>query len=231
MIVTLKIFLVFCQKRFFIFLVSWQKTIIIIHVELRLRSQSFFKGSEFSSSEVSRSEFSRTRNFRTLEKWSASDELGWKSLADHVLDNRKRIIKMHDIDCCTVLGVQVFFCYITRKWNNFAVSLIIFVHVVFVLVLNKNAENRLPVFNYQGGIVAWFDTWALVTTIVIHVELPLKFQSFFKGSELSRSEFSRSEVWSFEVSVFETPVFSLWDISKPDIETFIEQANLHHPTV
>ena len=26
-------------------------------------------------------------------------------------------------------------------------------------------------------------------------------------------------------------VFSLWDISKPDIETFIEQANLHHPTI
>ena len=26
-------------------------------------------------------------------------------------------------------------------------------------------------------------------------------------------------------------LFSLWDISKPDIETFIEQANLHHPTI
>ena len=26
-------------------------------------------------------------------------------------------------------------------------------------------------------------------------------------------------------------VFSLWDISEPDIETFIEQANLHHPTI
>ena len=26
-------------------------------------------------------------------------------------------------------------------------------------------------------------------------------------------------------------VLSLWDISKPDIETFIEQANLHHPTI
>ena len=33
--------------------------IILIHVELRLKSQSFFKGSEFSSSELSRSEFSR----------------------------------------------------------------------------------------------------------------------------------------------------------------------------
>ena len=25
-------------------------------------------------------------------------------------------------------------------------------------------------------------------------------------------------------------VFSLWDISKPDIETFIKKANLYHPT-
>ena len=25
--------------------------------------------------------------------------------------------------------------------------------------------------------------------------------------------------------------FSLWDISKPDNEAFIEQANLHHPTI
>ena len=26
-------------------------------------------------------------------------------------------------------------------------------------------------------------------------------------------------------------IFSLWDISKPDIETYIEQANSHHPTI
>ena len=25
--------------------------------------------------------------------------------------------------------------------------------------------------------------------------------------------------------------FSLWDMSKPDSEAFIEQANLHHPTI
>ena len=57
---------------------------------------------------------------------------------------------MYDIDHCTVLGVQVFFfCYITRKGNNFAIVLI-----MFVLVLNKNPENRLPVINYQRRIVA-----------------------------------------------------------------------------
>ena len=26
-------------------------------------------------------------------------------------------------------------------------------------------------------------------------------------------------------------IFSLWDMSKPDIEALIEQANLHHPTI
>ena len=26
-------------------------------------------------------------------------------------------------------------------------------------------------------------------------------------------------------------MFSLWDMSKPDIEAFIEQANLHHPAI
>ena len=26
-------------------------------------------------------------------------------------------------------------------------------------------------------------------------------------------------------------IFSLWDISTPDIDAFIEQANLHHPTI
>ena len=36
--------------------------------------------------------------------------------------------------------------------------------------------------------------------IYIHVEMRLQFQSFFKGSEVSRSEFSRSEVSRSEFS-------------------------------
>jgi len=36
--------------------------------------------------------------------------------------------------------------------------------------------------------------------IYIHVELRLQFQSFFKGSEVSRSELSRSEVSRSEFS-------------------------------
>ena len=38
---------------------------------------------------------------------------------------------------------------------------------------------------------------------------------------------SKPTVWKRYID----DVFSLWDISKPDIETFIEQANLRHPTI
>ena len=54
---------------------------------------------------------------------------------------------------------------------------------------------------YLTSLYFW---WWQPPIIYIHVELRLQFQSFFKGSEVSRSEFSRSEVWSFEVWVFET---------------------------
>ena len=38
---------------------------------------------------------------------------------------------------------------------------------------------------------------------------------------------SKPTVWKRYID----DVFSLWDISKPDIETFIEEANLHHATI
>ena len=38
---------------------------------------------------------------------------------------------------------------------------------------------------------------------------------------------SKPTVWKRYID----DVFSLWDISKPDIETFIEEANLHHPII
>ena len=37
----------------------------------------------------------------------------------------------------------------------------------------------------------------------------------------------RTTVWKCYIH----DIFSLWDMSKPDIETFIEEANLHHPTI
>ena len=41
----------------------------------------------------------------------------------------------------------------------------------------------------------------------------------------SFSCFFRTTVWKRH------DIFSLWDMSKPDIEAFTEQANLHHPTI
>ena len=43
---------------------------------------------------------------------------------------------------------------------------------------------------------------------------------------LSKSVF-KPTVWKRYID----DIFSLWEISKPDIETFIEQANSHHPTI
>ena len=43
---------------------------------------------------------------------------------------------------------------------------------------------------------------------------------------LSKTVF-RTAVWKCYIH----DIFSLWDIRKPDIEAFFEQANLHHPTI
>ena len=112
----------------------------------------------------------------------------------NVLVNRKQIILtlICDISRCTVLGVQVFFFFFfviinTQKWSNFAIVLIAFVLVVLVLVLNKNIENVLPVFNYQCGIVACFYL-GLVTITVINkysCRTAFKISIIFQG------------VWSF----------------------------------
>ena len=46
-------------------------------------------------------------------------------------------------------------------------------------------------------------------------------------TEILSKAVSKPTVWKRYID----DVFSLWDISKPDIETFIEQANLHHPKI
>ena len=43
---------------------------------------------------------------------------------------------------------------------------------------------------------------------------------------LSKTVF-RTTVWKCYIQ----DIFSLWDMSKPDIKAFTEQANLHHPTI
>ena len=51
------------------------------------------------------------------------------------------------------------------------------------------------------------------------------FMATFETEILSKSVF-KPTVWKRYIDIF-----SLWEISKPDIEAFIEQANLHHPTI
>ena len=52
------------------------------------------------------------------------------------------------------------------------------------------------------------------------------FMAHIETAILSKSVF-KPTVWKPYID----DVFSLWDIGKLDIETFIEEANLHHPTV
>ena len=52
------------------------------------------------------------------------------------------------------------------------------------------------------------------------------FMAHIKTTILSSTVF-KPTVWKRYID----DIFSLWDISKPDIEAFIEQANLHHPTI
>ena len=49
--------------------------------------------------------------------------------------------------------------------------------------------------------------------------------TYIETTTLSKTVF-RTTVWKYYIN----DIFSLWDMSKPDIEAFIEQANLHHPT-
>ena len=46
-------------------------------------------------------------------------------------------------------------------------------------------------------------------------------------TEILSKVVSKPVVWKRYIDY----VFSLWDMSKPDIVTSIEQANLHHPTI
>ena len=52
------------------------------------------------------------------------------------------------------------------------------------------------------------------------------FHDIYWTTTLSKTVF-RTTVWKCYIH----DIFSLWDMSKPDIEAFIEQANSHHPTI
>ena len=52
------------------------------------------------------------------------------------------------------------------------------------------------------------------------------FMAHIETTILSKTVF-KPTVWKRYID----DIFSLWDISKRDIKAFIEQANLHHPTI
>ena len=52
------------------------------------------------------------------------------------------------------------------------------------------------------------------------------FMTYIETTTLRKTVF-RTTIWKCYIH----DIFSLWDMSKPDIEAFIEQANLHHPTI
>ena len=54
----------------------------------------------------------------------------------------------------------------------------------------------------------------------------LSFMTYIETTTLSKTVFTTT-VWK----CYTNDIFSLWDMSKPDIEAFIEQASLHHPTI
>ena len=51
---------------------------------------------------------------------------------------------------------------------------------------------------------------------------PNIFMAYIETTILSKTVFRKCYIHD---------IFSLWDMRKPDIEAFIEQANLHHPTI
>ena len=50
--------------------------------------------------------------------------------------------------------------------------------------------------------------------------------TYIETTTLSKTVF-RTTVWKYYIH----NIFSLWDMSKPNIEAFIEQANLHQLTI
>ena len=67
---------------------------------------------------------------------------------------------------------------------------------------------------------------AMGTKSAVLIPLPIFFITYIETTTLSETVF-RTTVWKCYIH----DIFSLWEMSKPDIRAFIEQANLHHPTI
>ena len=66
-------------------------------------------------------------------------------------------------------------------------------------------------WNCNGHKESRFDSFATI------------FMTYIETTTLSKTVF-RTTVWK----CYMHDIFALWDMSKPDIEAFMEQANLHH---
>ena len=67
---------------------------------------------------------------------------------------------------------------------------------------------------------------AMGTKTAVSIPLPIFFLTYIETTTLSKTVFGKT-VWK----CYKHGIFSLWEMSKPDIKAFIEQANVHHPTV
>ena len=88
------------------------------------------------------------------------------------------------------------------------------------LILKENS------FQFSGKHYLQTHGTAIGTKTVIEVSFANIFMAHIETTILSRTVF-KPTVWKRYID----DIFSLWDISKPDIEAFIDQANLHHPTI
>ena len=64
------------------------------------------------------------------------------------------------------------------------------------------------------------------TKTAVLIPLPIFFITYIERTTLSKTVFGTT-VWKCYIH----DIFSLWEMSKPDIEALIEQANIHHPTI
>ena len=86
------------------------------------------------------------------------------------------------------------------------------------LILKENSFqfNGKHYLQTHGTALGTKTAVSFANTFMAHIETTILSRTVFKPT-----------VWKRYVD----DIFSLWDISKPDIEAFIDQVNLHHPTI
>ena len=89
---------------------------------------------------------------------------------------------------------------------------------MFRLILKENSFqfNGKHYLQTHGTAMGTKTAVSFANIFMAHIETTILSTTVFKPT-----------VWKRYID----DIFSLWDISKPDIEAFIEQANLHHLTI